>query len=306
MAEEALEPEKPKDPALDGESPGEPTKEVEVAPPEKPAEGDLKGVVATASGPLANATVWFEERKAITDSKGRFLMEHLPPGTVTLRVIPPTPRFQDSPTPATVVQDKKTDVFIFLRESVGTVEGEVVDEGGKGIAGARVYGYFHASGTMEFVDTDEKGHYRFDGITPGGHFIRASAPGFMTEGKSIEVIGGKPSACTFSLKKGSISLDGKVEDASGSGVDSEIYLLKGGIVVVKMNTKQGDGKFLFRDLLPGVYELTIVAPGYAPTGWRGELDGDKSLEFKLEKQVFQQAQEYIPHGMFEGVRHGSQ
>ena len=233
-------------------------------------------------------------------------MEHLPPGTITLRVIPPTPRFQDSPTPVTVVQDKKTDVFLFLRESVGTVEGEVIDEGSRGIAGARVYGYFHASGTMEFVDTDEKGHYRFEGITPGGHFIRASAPGFMTEGKSIEVVGSKPSTCIFSLRKGSITLGGRVEDGGSTGVDSEIYLLRAGIVVMKLNTKKEDGKFLFRDLLPGVYELTIVAPGYAPAGWRGELDGDKSLEFKLEKQVFQPQQSHLPHGMFEGGRPGSQ
>ncbi len=281
-----------------------PADEVVVAPPEEPVEGALGGVVATAGGPLADATVWFGERKAVTDAKGRFLMEHLPPGPVTLRVIPPTPRFQDTPTPATVVRDKKTDVFLFLRESVGVLEGDVFDEEEKGIAGAQVYGYFRASGEVESVKADEKGHYRFEGISPGSHFIRASAPRFMTDGKSVEIVGGKSAACTFILKRGAIAIGGRVGDTSGSGIDAEIYLLKSGIVVTKLNTKLGDGSFSFHDLVPGVYELTIVAPGYAPTGWRGEIDSDKSLDFKLEKQVYQELRPYRMHGMPEIGSHG--
>ncbi len=297
-----MEQEEPEKPVAEEAPPEVAAKEVEATPP-KPAEGALSGIVATASGPLADAAVWFEERKTITDAKGRFLMEHLPPGKITLRVIPPTPRFEDSPTPVTVVQDKQTDVFLFVRESVGVVEGDVFDERGNVIVGAEVYGFFRASGPSESVKTDEKGHFRLEGITPGGHYIRASAPGFMTEGVSVEVVGGKPVACTFSLKKGSTSVRGRVTDAEGNGIEGEIYLLKAGVVVTKLSTKLGDGTFSFSDLVPAVYELTIVAPGYAPTGWRGELEKDKTLEFKLEKQVFQQPQPNGAHGMPDGTEY---
>lgn len=259
--------------------------------PEKPPEGAVEGTVSTINGPLAKAIVSFADLKTVTDSSGRFLLEHLPVGSISLTVASPTVRYQNTTTQATVVAEKNAELFVFLGESTGSLEGGVRDEEGSPLAGAQVVGLFRAAEGAETSKVDDKGHYSFRNVPPGSHFIRASAPGFMTAGKSVEVVGDRPTTCSFALARGSISLAGKVADQGGAGVDSEVYLLSGGIVVTRTNTKAGDGGFVFSDLVPGNYELMIVAPGYAPRGWMGTLTKDEKLEFRLEEQLMQEPSE---------------
>ncbi len=251
-------------------------------PTAKPIEGAVEGLVATASGPLANAVVRIPEVKVTTDSKGKFVIEHLPIGSFSLLVDSPTARFRGSTTVVRTEAERRVTAFIFLGEAVGTIDGDVVDEKGNSLREAEVSGLFHATHDAEAVKVDEKGHFSIKDVPPGTHFLRAKAPGFMTEGQSVEVVGNAPSTCRFVLKPGLLSIAGKVTDSQGRGVEAEVYLMKGGVVVERKKTKSGEGDYAFRDLVPANFELTVVAPGLGPKGWMGKLEKDEVVDFRLE------------------------
>jgi hypothetical protein len=274
---------KQKEPENGEPTPDAPPTQSGASPPRRLAEGALEGIVTTGSGPLASATV-VAEWKAITDAEGRFVLGHLPPGTFTLQVSPPTPRYQSSTTSVTLETEKKASVFVFLKESAGTVEGDVTDGRGNMLANAEVFGLLRATQETETVKVDEDGHYFFKDVPPGKHFIRAKAPGYMTEGKSVDVVGSKPTSCSFVLMPGALSLVGNVTDMGGKAVDAEVYLMKGGIVVAKVKTRAVDGSYAFHDLVPANYTLTVAAPGLGSKGWTGKLERDELLDFRLEAQ----------------------
>ena len=262
---------------------------------EKALEGTIEGIVTTTRGPLAGAVVSFGEFKAVTDQGGRFTLEHLPVGHVQLQVASPTDQFTSSTMDVSIEANERKDIYVFLRESNGLIEGTVMDEAGNVIGGAKVWGVI-SSLEPTTVEADEKGHYSFKDVPAGEHFIRAKAPGFMAEGVSVRVTGGKTTAQDFRLKAAALSIKGRVVDMEGRPVDAELYLLRRGIVVLRVKNSPEDGSYAFPDLLPDLYEITVVAGGYNPRGWHGRLEKDEVVELRLEKApATEDFREYLSH-----------
>ena len=86
---------------------------------------------------MINATVSIGMNSTLSDAKGNFFLEHVPPGIVKIRVKSPTTRFYDSSVDVLVETDKRKNLFIFLKEVTGTVEGVITDESGKLLVGAK-------------------------------------------------------------------------------------------------------------------------------------------------------------------------
>jgi large repetitive protein len=268
------------EPKQEKSSPVVETPEVE-AP--KLAEGSIDGQVACIEGPVTNASVSIGMISTFSDAKGNFLLEHIPPGIVKLRVKSPVTRFYDSSTDVLIEADQKKNVFIFLTEVTGMVEGVITNEGGKPIVGAEVSGMFRLAKPLVTTKTDEKGHYNFAEVPRGSYYIRAKASGFMTEGADVNVTGGSQIARNFQLKTANLSISGKVTTKEGAAVDCEVYLMRRGIVVTRVNTvKGGDGKYAFPDLIPDNYEIGILAAGYIARGWTGKLEKAETVDFDLD------------------------
>jgi hypothetical protein len=250
----------------------------------KIAEGSVDGQVSCVEGPMINATVSIGMITTLSDAKGNFLLEHVPPGIAKVRVKSPTTRFYDSSVDVLVETDKRKNMFIFLKEVTGTVEGNITDESGKFLAGAEVYSLFRLGKDAITAKTDEKGHYIFTDIPRGNYFVRAKAKGYMTEGISVNVTGGSTALTNFTLKPASLSITGRVVNKAGAPVDCEIYLLRKGIVVTKVKTAStGDGTFEIADLVPDTYEMTTSAAGLMPKAWFGKLEKSEVINFELDE-----------------------
>ena len=164
---------------------------------QKMAEGSVDGQVACVEGPVLNATVSIGMISTYSDSKGNFLLEHVPPGIGKIRVKPPVTRFYDYSQDILVEADNRKNLFIFLTEVTGTVEGTITDETGKPLVGAEVSGLFRLGKDAITSKSDEKGHYIFSEVPRGAYYVRAKAPGFMTEGADVNVTGGSKVCIQF-------------------------------------------------------------------------------------------------------------
>jgi hypothetical protein len=251
------------------------------------AESSIQGQVASTQGPMVNAVVSVGMISALSDSKGNFLLEHIPPGFVKLRVKPTTSRYYNFEQEILVEAGKKKEgLFLFLNEVTGTIKGTVADENGKPLAEVEVSGLFRLAKPATTVKTDEKGQYLIPDVPSGNYYVRAKAQGHMIEGASVSIAGGSTVITNFTLKSANLSITGKiVSKKDGAPLDSEIYLMRKGIVVTKLRTTSADGgKFSFENLLPEIYEINVVCPGHIGKTWRQKLEQSQVLDFELEEQ----------------------
>ena len=107
-------------------------------------------------------------RFILSDSKGNFLLEHVPPGIAKIRTKSPTSRFYDSTLDVLVETDKRNNLFIFLTEVTGIVEGTITDESGKPLVGAEVSGLFRLGKDALVAKTDENGQFHVFTAGPRG------------------------------------------------------------------------------------------------------------------------------------------
>lgn len=254
------------------------------------AESSVQGQVACIQGAVVNAVVSVGMISTFSDSKGNFLLEHIPPGFVKLRVKPPTNRYYNYEQDILVEAGKKKEgLFLFLNEVTGTIQGTVSDENGKPLADAEVSGLFRLAKPATIIKTDEKGHYVIPDVPRGNYYVRAKSQGHMIEGASVNVTGGSTIRTNFTLRTANLSIKGKVvSKKDGTSLNSEIYLMRKGLVVAKLNTSSSsEGKFAFEDLVPDLYEITVVCPGHIGKSWREKIQDSVVLNFELDDQPAQ-------------------
>ena len=68
-----------------------------------------------------------------------------------------------------------------LAQQTATVSGLVSDQTGASVVGAKVELLGGPDGTRA-TTTDSAGRYRFEGLRPGDHTVRVTAPAFRTAG----------------------------------------------------------------------------------------------------------------------------
>ena len=162
----------------------------------KLAEGSLRGQVSFLNNPVGNAMVTVGTFNAVTDEKGNFSLDHIPPGFATLKVRTPSSRFYNYSEGIIVEAGNPKNVLICL-EPNGIVKGTVSDENGKPLSSAEVSGHFKVGEDTMICKTDERGTYAFTDVPRGNYYVKASAQGFTTIGKNIDVANAKTTVCDF-------------------------------------------------------------------------------------------------------------
>jgi len=159
----------------------------------------MRGVIITADSgaPIRRAQVRIvsaearESRVATTDTQGRFEVKELPAGRYTMTVSKAgfvtlqygQRRPSEAGTPIEITDGQSLDKLSVALPRGSVLGGRVVDEFGEPVANAIVtaWRYAYQSGARRMTQggqnsrdtTDDQGHYRLFGLTPGEYFVSA-------------------------------------------------------------------------------------------------------------------------------------
>lgn len=159
----------------------------------------------------ASVTVIAEGRRAssLTDAEGRYRIRDVAPGPV--RVLVSHPEHASAEVSAVVERTGRADRAFELPtvdlSEPATIEGEVVDEAGDPVSGARVAvgvapAYLPAGALPAgMAVTDAKGRFTLRGVAPGKVFVEAYAPDVGRGGATVEVSVGRPATTRIALKR---------------------------------------------------------------------------------------------------------
>ncbi len=156
----------------------------------------------------------------LTDAEGRWHLDHVPLKVEGMAVGLEHPDYISVPGPAQISaaeqQQVEDRIAVTVMKRGIPVTGTVTDPEGKRVAGARVTLGEWYSPKQPTVNTDEKGHYRFASLAPGGTVLTVTRPGLAPAVRSINV---QPQMkpVDFSLEKGN-TLRVRVVDKDGKPI----------------------------------------------------------------------------------------
>jgi hypothetical protein len=146
------------------------------------ASGRVRGAVSSPDGqPIADAYVHFADRPLTTLATGldgHFVSEPLPPGPVALDVSHPD--YEPSRCVAVLLEggaDAEVHCTMTPKPSVGKLQGQVFDNVGAPLNGARV---IITGPTNALVMSDERGAFSAEQLAAGAYSLRVEAGGYFT------------------------------------------------------------------------------------------------------------------------------
>lgn len=253
---------------------------------------DALGAVSGVGGATVTATAGDTTRTASTLTSGRpgaYSLADLPvPGSYTLTVEAPgfatqTLELDLGPESSAAPAD------VLLGSSSGVAQGTVRDTAGTALSGA---GLSLTNGTDAYKTmstSDGSGSFRFNGIVPGEYVLSAELFGHLTASTTVTVASGGTVGADLVLTPvagdglvDTSRIRGRASDARTNGQIDCVALAPGEecLVTVSLTAQDPDGtqrqvtvtsepdlEYVIpaaddTGLLPGLYELTVSAPGY--------------------------------------------
>jgi protocatechuate 3,4-dioxygenase beta subunit len=220
-------------------------------------------------------------RFGVSDAGGRFAIERVVPGEYTLAVSRPGNFVPGFTTKISVGAEGRSDLVIDL--PLAGVRGRIVDEAGKGVAGATLV--VAAAGAADFRSGDvgeameafgglgssgEGGAFTLDGLRPGTYLIRAWREGgaaVLSEPFIVPEVGDGPADLLLTLPAG-VEVKVRVRGPDGAAVggawlyvnDSAGRLVPIGLMQAARTLSDGTAVL---PLGPGDYRVEAQAPGLA-------------------------------------------
>jgi protocatechuate 3,4-dioxygenase beta subunit len=192
-------------------------------------------------------------------------------------------------------------------DATASLSGRVVGWDGQPIARAVVQAY-RPFVSSHAVETDTRGRYRFDRLSPGEYTVRARKYGFIQEQYALD---GTPSAGRFTVQKGQAlsvdvmltrgaSISGTIVDEFGEPVqDVAVNVLPIQPVIGRQGLRLGSrsgssrtddrGQYRVSGLQPGIYVVQAVVgaalsstSGYLPLFYPGTQSVDQATTTKVD------------------------
>jgi uncharacterized membrane protein len=245
---------------------------------DKREKGVVRGTVKYPWGTVHEAKVTAGEVSVVSDKAGNYEIS-LDPGSYDVQAHSPFPGYESTAQKVQISAGEIEVADIYLDFEKATVEGHVYDIGGKPVVGAVLSGVLYGK-EMQSVTTDDQGHFRFDKVTPGNRFMRVNARGYVAETKEFTAKKETTTVVEFRLQPAKCKLYGVVTDADGKALQAEILLMKSGIVFQRTSSDLPTGAYEF-PVLPGIYEVNVMAGGYLPRGWQGSVSADTKVDFTM-------------------------
>jgi len=239
------------------------------------------------------ANVMDEEssRRATTDAEGRYLVEHLRPGSYEVGLMPERgvdPRWQTA-----VVQDAEVTVLDFEEDARILLSGTVLGE--EGPLGTATLFFVQSSSGIDLTDfhiatSDAEGRYEVALDVPGTYRVLIDSAGGFTGGGSTEITVPDESRTYLDIRLDRAGISGVVTDDEGSPlggvtVSAQRDGAPPGLASLLAAETDANGRYSIRGMDAGTYRVTAVAPGYRvgvihPVDVRD--DGGGTIDFRLE------------------------
>lgn len=232
-------------------------------PPPAPVFGGLAlSVVDAETGaavPEVSAVLVAEgAERPLSAVEGRFPVEGLTPGAVTLKAS--APGYLDAETGATVVAGQSGEVRLALRPEpkFGTVELKLVDK----LTEAPITTKVVLEVRGQRVPVSPEGTAQVANLPPGPVAINVTAPGYRKAQEVVAVVAGQTSAVSVGLLKVQGKLPAHVSGLVRSRRGGKPLAAKLEIATARIRTGTGaNGAFRF-DIPAGTYRVVISAPGH--------------------------------------------
>jgi fibronectin type 3 domain-containing protein/N-acetylneuraminic acid mutarotase/outer membrane biosynthesis protein TonB len=159
--------------------------------------GNLTGTVTdeVSKKPVQGVQVAVGTKSAITNLSGKYSIQDL---AVDTHEITAKKKGYANYSDTIDILEGDNVYDIVLTPTTGTIKGKVTDqESGDPIAGATIT--TDPEVTVGSVETDESGEFVIEDVDPGGYEVTASAEGFESAAKDVEVEAGKESIVDFEL-----------------------------------------------------------------------------------------------------------
>jgi len=238
---------------------------------------EVGGHLAVGEEPVPG-TVWFGGRRGdtslrmVSDEEGTFRGVLPRGGTWRVDVAVVSPPIEKTLSLEVRPPKGRCAAEVEIRLGSGEVEGEVLDEAERPVAGAAVWfsELFEASAGPRLARTDGKGQFRFAGVEDGQHLLRAYR--FAAEGQEstpevrVEVSGNRAAPRVRLQLQKQRRLRGVVLSSAGPvpGTSLSVSLPGSGGQIVPGTTSDVEGRFHL-EVPPSLGELaiTVLPPGLA-------------------------------------------
>ena len=212
--------------------------------------GSVTGSVTDSGVGISGASVAYNGTSVVTGLDGVYTFASVPAGTHDFTA---SSSGFGAVTKTVNVAPGGLATLDFQLSAPGNIQGTVRDAvTSAGIAGATV-GY--VGGT---VTTDANGAYTISGIAAGNQTITAVISGYQSLQASVDLLPGNTFTQNFALSKTRTEIDGNVSDAVTSlAIAGATASYSGGTT-----TSNVLGQYMFMNVVPGTYTVTVTAPGY--------------------------------------------
>ena len=215
--------------------------------------GSVTGAVTdSTNGILPGVTITYNGNSVVTNDSGVYTFDNVPAGTHDFTA---TASGFGAVTKTLHVDAGGLATLDFQLSAPGNIQGVVRDAvTSSALAGATV-GY--AGGT---VTTDSNGAYSINSIAAGSQRITAVIAGYQSAESIVNVPAGSTTTQDFALSVTRTEIDGNISDAVTTApiAGSSVSYSGGG-----STTSNALGQFMFMNVSPGNYTVTVTAPGYA-------------------------------------------
>jgi hypothetical protein len=172
--------------------------------PLRPATGLLTGVLldAATGEPIGEVEVVItggggQPKVLLTDAKGQFQAEDLPPGRYA--VASHAPRYRDQRVPAEIIAGESKQVEIRLEARPASIAGKLLTADGKPVAGATITLRDDAGNPVGSFVTLADGSFGTTGLKPGTYTLQAKSLDGKTVDSTIKLTGGEISTVEMNL-----------------------------------------------------------------------------------------------------------
>jgi subtilisin family serine protease len=215
--------------------------------------GSITGTVTSAKNgsPIARATVTYGIRMTTTNSRGKYTIANVPPGTY--QVTASKSGYYSSSVAVTVVSGGSTVASFSLNQIPGGIMGTVTNaKDGSPIVGATV-----TDGTRT-TTTDAEGKYTIASVPPGTYRVTASTAGYYGASLKLTVVSGGSKVANFRLKQIPGTITGTVTSAKDGSPVARATVTLG----TRRTTADRRGKYTITNVPPGSYQVTAGRWGY--------------------------------------------